>query len=103
MRLRVIILCLLVISIFGFSLTQSELSVLRYQLQMPTIVGNALGFRVVGTLDEGACGLVWKLDNKMGMFTGQVLAYNSVISKWLDTGVFEWEKVYFDVYLLVRF
>jgi len=103
MRLRVIILCLLVISIFGFSLTQSELSVLRYQLQMPTIVGNALGLRVVGTLDEGAFGLVWKLDNKTGMFTGQVLAFNSVLAKWLDTGVFEWDKVYFDVYLLLRF
>jgi len=84
-------------------MTQSELSVLRYQLQMPTIVGNALGFRLVGTLNEGACGLVWKLDNKMGLFTGQVLACNSVISKWLDTGVFEWDKVYFDVYLLLRF
>jgi len=103
MRLRVIIMSLLLVSIFGVAMTQSELSVLRYQLQMPTIVGNALGFRVVGTLNEGAFGLVWKLDNKTGMFTGQVLAYNSVISKWLDTGVFEWEKVYFDVYLLVRF
>jgi len=103
MRYRVIILVLVVICICGFSMTQSELSVLRYQLQMPTIVGNALGFRLVGTLNEGACGLVWKLDNRMGLFTGQVLAYNSVISKWLDTGVFEWEKVYFDVYLLVRF
>jgi len=70
---------------------------------MPSIVGNALGFRVVGTLDEGAFGLVWKLDNKTCMFTGQVLAFNSVLAKWLDTGVFGWDKVYFDVYLLLRF
>ncbi len=103
MRLRLIIVSLLVICICGFSLTQSELSVLRYQLQMPTIVGNALGFRVVGTVDEGAFGLVWKYDDKRGMFTGQVLAFNSVFGKWLETGVFEWQKVYFDVYLLVRF
>jgi len=103
MRYRVIILVLVVICICGFSMTQAELSVLRYQLQMPTIVGNALGFRVVGSLNDGAFGLVWKLDNRMGLFTGQVLAYNSVISKWLDTGVFEWEKVYFDIYLLLRF
>ncbi len=103
MRLRLMIVSLLVICILGFSLTQSELSVLRYQLQMPTIVGNALGFRVVGTVDEGAFGLVWKVDNKTGMFTGQVLAFNSVFGKWLETGVFEWQKVYFDVYLLLRF
>ena len=103
MRIRAIVFVLLVISICGFSLTQSELSVLRYQLQMPTIVGNALGFRIVGTVDEGACGLVWKIDNRTGMFTGQVLAFNSVFGKWIDTGVFEWQKVYFDVYLLLRF
>ena len=103
MRLRVIIMSLLLVSIFGVAMTQAELSVLRYQLQMPTIVGNALGFRVVGSLNDGAFGLVWKVDNKMGMFTGQVLACNSVISKWLDAGVFEWEKVYFDIYLLLRF
>ena len=103
MRLRIIVLIGLVVSILGFSLTQSELSVLRYQLQMPNIVGNALGFRVVGTVDEGACGLVWKVDNKTGMFTGQVLAFNSVFGKWIETGVFEWQKVYFDVYLLLRF
>ena len=102
MRYRVIVFVLLVISICGFSLTQSELSVLRYQLQMPNIIGNAMGFRVVGTLDEGAFGLVWKYDNKIGMFTGQVLSFTSAISKWLETGVFEWSKVYFDIYLLLR-
>jgi len=104
MRYRVIIISLVVLSICAFAgLTQSELSVLRYQLQMPSIIGNAAGFRIVGTLDEGACGAVWKIDNKVGMFTGQVLCFNSVIGKWLETGVFQWEKVYFDIYLLVRF
>ena len=103
MRKCLIIMILLVFSICGFCLTQSELSVLRYQLQMPTIIGNALGFRVVGTLDEGALGLVWKVDKKLGLFTGQVLSFNSVFAKWLETGVFEWQKVYFDIYLLLRF
>ncbi len=103
MRYRVFILVLVIIGICGFCLTQSELSVLRYQLQMPTIAGNAAGFRMVGTIDEGAFGAVWKLDRKLGLFTGQVLAFNSVLSKWLETGVFEWSKVYFDIYLLLRF
>lgn len=103
MRMRSIIMILLVISICGFCMTQSELSVLKYQLQMPSIVGNAAGFRMVGTLNEGAFGLVWKVDKKLGMFTGQVLAFNSVFAKWLETGEFEWQKVYFDVYLLLRF
>ncbi len=103
MRYRVIIFSLLVLSICGFCLTQAELTVLRYQLQMPPIIGNAFGFRIVGTLNEGAFGLVWKLDNKLGMFTGQVLAFNSVLSKWIETGVFEWKKVYCDIYLLLRF
>lgn len=102
MRLRVIVMIWLVVSIFGFSMTQAEVSVLRYQLQMPSIVGNALGFRIVGTLDEGAFGVVWKLDNNLGMFSGQVLAFNSVLSTWLETGVFDWQKVYFDIYLLLR-
>ena len=103
MRMRFIIMILLVLSIGAFALTQSELSVLKYQLQMPSIMGNAAGFRLVGTLDEGACGAVWKVDNKVGMFTGQVLCFNSVFAKWLETGVFEWQKVYFDIYLLLRF
>lgn len=104
MRYRVIIISLVVLSICAFAgLTQSELSVLRYQLQMPSIIGNAAGFRIVGTVDEGAFGLVWKYDSKTGIFTGQVLGFNSMLWKWLETGVFQWEKVYFDIYLLLRF
>lgn len=103
MRFRVIVLCLLVISIFGFSLTQTEVSVLRYQLQMPSIVGNAVGFRIIGSVDDGAFGVVWKVDKKFGMFTGQVLGMNSVVSEFIDTGVIEWSKVYFDIFLLLRF
>lgn len=103
MRFRMIVLIGLLFSIVGVCMTQSELSVLRYQLQMPSIVGSAFGFRMVGTLNEGAFGLVWKVDKKLGLFTGQVLAFNSVFAKWLETGEFEWQKVYFDVYLLLRF
>lgn len=104
MRYRVIVLIgLVVVSILGFSMTQAEVSVLKYQLQMPSIVGNALGFRLIGSMDDGAFGLVWKNDNKSFMCTGQILAYNSVFSKWLETGVWEWSKVFFDVFLLVRF
>ena len=103
MRLRVIIFVLVVISVMGFSLTQTELSVLRYQLQMPSIVGNAVGFRVIGSVDDGAFGLVWKIDKRFGMFTGQVLGMNSVVSEFIDTGVIEWSKVYFDIFLLLRF
>ena len=103
MRLRVIIFVLLVIGICGYSLTQSEINVLRYQLQMPTIVGNAVGFRMIGSADEGAFGIVWKVDKKWCMFTGQVLGMNSVFSKYIDTGVLEWQKVYFDMFLLLRF
>ena len=101
--MRVIILILLVLSVVGFSLTQSELSVLRYQLQMPSLVGNAFGFRLVGTLQEGAFGIVWKWESKVGMFTGQILSFNSVLSKWIEGGVFEWSRVYFDIFLLFRF
>lgn len=103
MKYRLIIFSLLLFSIFGVAMTQSELSVLKYQLQMPSIVGSALGFRMVGTVNEGAFGLVWKIDKKIGMFTGQVLGFNSVLDEWLKTGVFEWSRVYFDIYLLVRF
>jgi len=103
MRFRWLIVFGLIISIFGFSLTQTEISVLRYQLQMPSIVGNAVGFRVIGTFDDGAFGVVWKIDKKLVMFTGQVLGMNSVISEFIDTGVFEWSKVYFDIFLLLRF
>lgn len=103
MMYRVIVLICLIVSIFTFSMTQAEVSVLKYQLQMPSIIGNAVGFRVLGNIDDGAFGLVWKVDNKLGMFTGQVLAYNSVFSEWLETGVFEWSKVYFDMFLLLRF
>jgi len=103
MMYRVIVLICLIVSIFTFAMTQSEVSVLKYQLQMPSIVGNALGFRMLGSIDDGAFGLVWKVENKAGMFTGQVLAYNSVLSKWLETGVLQWEKVYFDIFLLLRF
>lgn len=102
MRLMVSIFILLVISM-GFSMTQAEVSVLKYQLQMPAIIGNAVGFRILGSMDDGAFGLVWKTENKSVMFTGQVLAYNSVFSEWLETGVFQWSKVYFDVFLLLRF
>lgn len=103
MRFSWIILGLLVLSVLGFSMTQAEVSVLKYQLQMPAIIGNAVGFRILGSMDDGAFGLVWKTENKSVMFTGQVLAYNSVLSKWLETGVFEWSKVYFDIFLLLRF
>lgn len=104
MRYSVIVLiCLVVVSIVGFSMTQAEVSVLKYQLQMPSILGNAVGFRILGSMDDGAFGLVWKTDTKSVMFTGQVLAYNSVFSKFLETGVFEWSKVYFDIFLLLRF
>lgn len=103
MKYRLIIFSLLLFSIFGVAMTQSELSVLRYQLQMPSIVGSALGFRMVGTLNEGAFGVVWKVESKAVMFTGQVLSFNSVLSTWLDTGVFEWSKIYGDIYLLLRF
>lgn len=103
MRFRLIVIILVVVSILGFSMTQSELSVLRYQLQMPSIVGNAVGFRIVGNFDDGAFGLVWKCENKSVMFTGQLLAYNSVFPQWLNTGGFEWSKVYFDIFLLLRF
>ena len=103
MRCRVIIFVLLVISICGFSLTQTEVSVLRYQLQMPSIVGNAVGFRIIGSVDDGAFGIVWKVDKKFGMFTGQILGMNSVVSEFIDTGVIEWSKVYFDIFLLLRF
>jgi len=87
----------------GFSLTQTEVSILRYQLQMPPIVGNAVGFRVIGTVNDGAFGLVWKIDKKFGIFTGQILGMNSVVSEFIDTGVIEWSKVYFDIFLLLRF
>jgi len=103
MRFRWLIVFGLIISIFGFSLTQTELTVLRYQLQMPAIAGNAVGFRVIGSVNDGAFGLVWRLDNKIGLFTGQVLGMNSVISEYIETGVFEWSKVYFDIFLLLRF
>jgi len=103
MRFRVIIFVLLVIGICGFSLTQTEVSVLRYQLQMPSIVGNAVGFRIIGSVDDGAFGIVWKVDNKFGMCTGQILGMNSVVSEFIETGVIEWSKVYFDIFLLVRF
>lgn len=103
MRFRVIILSLLVISIFAFSLSQGEVSILKYQLQMPNVSGNAFGLRMVGTLQYGAFGLVWKYENKSCMFTGQVLTFNSVFQKWLETGVFEWSNVYFDIFLLLRF
>jgi len=87
----------------GFSLTQTEVSILRYQLQMPPIIGNAVGFRVIGSVNDGAFGLVWKIDKKFGMFTGQILGMNSVVSEFIDTGVIEWSKVYFDIFLLLRF
>lgn len=103
MRYRVIIFVLLVIAIFGFSLNQTEISVLKYQLQMPAIVGNALGFRIVGSVDDGAFGLVWKVDKKWGMFTGQILGMSSIVSQYIETGVIEWSKVYFDMFLLLRF
>ena len=103
MRYRVIIFVLLVIAIFGFSLSQTEISVLKYQLQMPAIVGNALGFRIVGSVDDGAFGLVWKVDQKWGMFTGQILGMSSIVSQYIETGVIEWSKVYFDMFLLLRF
>lgn len=103
MMYRVIVLICLIVSIFTFSMTQAEVSVLKYQLQMPAISGNAVGVRILGSMDDGAFGLVWKTENKSVMFTGQVLAYNSVFAKWLETGVFEWDKVYFDVFLLLRF
>ena len=103
MRVRVIIFVLVVISVMGFSLTQTEVSILRYQLQMPPIVGNAVGFRVIGTVNDGAFGLVWKIDKKFGIFTGQILGMNSVVSEFIDTGVIEWSKVYFDIFLLLRF
>ncbi len=103
MRVRVIIFVLVVISVMGFSLTQTEVSILRYQLQMPPIIGNAVGFRVIGSVNDGAFGLVWKIDKKFGMFTGQILGMNSVVSEFIDTGVIEWSKVYFDIFLLLRF
>ena len=103
MRLKVIIFVLVVISVMGFSLTQTEVSILRYQLQMPPIIGNAVGFRVIGSVNDGAFGLVWKIDKKFGMFTGQILGMNSVVSEFIDTGVIEWSKVYFDIFLLLRF
>jgi hypothetical protein len=103
MWFRLFIVSLLVFSIFAFSFTQSELTMLRYQLQMPPVVGNSFGLRTVGTLDEGAFGLVWKYDTNFSMFSGQILAFNSVFSNWLETGVFEWQKLYFDIFLLFRF
>lgn len=103
MRLRMIVISLLVICICGFCLTQPEVSVLRYQLQMPSIVGNAVGFRMIGSVDDGAFGIVWKVDTKSCMFTGQILGMNSVVSEFIDTGVVEWSKVYFDIFLLLRF
>ena len=103
MRLRLIILSLVVISVCGFCLTQTEISVLKYQLQMPSIIGNAVGFRMMGNMEDGAFGLVWRVDNRIGLFTGQVLGFNSVFSEWLETGVFQWDRVYFDIFLLLRF
>lgn len=103
MRFRFIILSLIVVSILGFSMSQSEVSLLKYQLQMPSIVGSGIGFRMIGTLEEGGFGLVWKLDKKVVLFTGQVLGFNSFFSKWVETGVAEWSKLYFDVFLLLRF
>jgi len=103
MVFRLIVFSLLVISIFGFSLTNSEVSMLKYQLQMPSLVGNAFGFRMVGTLEQGAFGVVWKVENKMGIFTGQVLSFSSVISKFMETGMIEWSRIYVDVFLLLRF
>ncbi|MDM7320294.1 MAG: hypothetical protein P3W91_001030 [Fervidobacterium sp.] len=98
-----IIVWFLIVGVLGLCFTQSEVSMLRYQLQMPTVSGNAMGFRLVGTLKEGGVGMVWKVENKIGLFTGQILAYNSVLYNWLETGVFDWAKVYFDVFLLLRF
>lgn len=105
MRVKIIVLVALVfcMSMTCFALSQTELNVLRYQLQMPTVTGNAIGFRTIGTLEEGAFGLVWRLDNRSGLFTGQVLAFNKVLEKWVSSGVFEWSSVYFDVFLLLRF
>jgi hypothetical protein len=101
---RLIVLSLLVFSaVFVFSLTNSELSILRYQLQMPSLVGNALGFRTVGSFEEGAFGLVWRVSNDAVMLTGQVLAFNSVFLNLFEMGEFEWSRVYFDVFLLFRF
>lgn len=100
---RLIVFFVVLISVVGFSLTQSEVSVLKYQLQMPSLIGNTIGMRFIGTLREGAFGLVWKWESKLGMFTGQVLGFNSVFAKWMETGVFEWSGVYFDIFLLLRF
>ena len=96
------IIVILLVAVLGLSFSQTELSVLKYQLQMPAIVGNAAGFRLVGTLQEGAFGIVFKYDKGV-MITGQVLGYNSVIGKWLETGVIEWRKIYFDIFFIFRF
>jgi len=52
----VVVMVLWVCVAFG-ELSQTEISILKYQLQMPQVIGNAVGFRLLGSGINGAVGM----------------------------------------------
>jgi hypothetical protein len=98
-KLIVVLLVVFSIVVFG-GLSQTEVNILRYQLNMPSVAGNAIGFRVIGSGFDGAFGLVWRWSTNEILFTGQVLGW---VGDLFRGDIPWWDRVYYDIFWLLRF
>lgn len=96
-----VVVMILWVFVLGFGeLSQTEVNILKYQLNMPPISGNAVGFRLLGSGLNGAFGMVWRVEKWGMLFTGQVMGFASDL---FAGGGVRWERLYYDIYLLWRF